>query len=243
MQVAEYIGLSQSAYSDWERGVTAIDSTSLGRLSDLLGVSADYILGKTGNASAPVVASRPGDKIAAEFARLRVALNDDGMDQLLNYGRYLAQQPELKRTGTDEPIDLPTIRHYFTGPAAGKAAPVMGEDYEEIVYPSDAPRGADFCVDVRGDSMEPYIKDGSRVYVRRDASLQQFDTGVFFYAGDVYIKQYNMDYSGGVNLLSANPRRADCNVRIDKENLQYLVCYGKVLLPRRLPDPNYGYIT
>ena len=119
----------------------------------------------------------------------------------------------------------------------------MGEDYEEIVYPDDAPRGADFCVDIRGDSMEPYIKDGSRVYVRRDASLQQFDTGVFFYAGDVYIKQYNMDYSGGVNLLSANPRRADCNVRIDKENLQYLVCYGKVLLPRRLPDPNYGYIT
>lgn len=43
--VAKYIGLSQSAYSDWERGISNIDSASLNRLAELFGVSIDYLMG------------------------------------------------------------------------------------------------------------------------------------------------------------------------------------------------------
>lgn len=45
-EVAKYIGLSQSAYSDWERGVSNIDSSSLTKLAGLLDVTVDYLLGK-----------------------------------------------------------------------------------------------------------------------------------------------------------------------------------------------------
>ena len=45
--VAEYIGLTQGAYSNWERGETKIDSLQLSRLAELFGVSVDYLLGKT----------------------------------------------------------------------------------------------------------------------------------------------------------------------------------------------------
>jgi repressor LexA len=45
-EVANFIGIGQSGYSDWERGKTSrIDPNSLAQLSQLLGVTVDYILG------------------------------------------------------------------------------------------------------------------------------------------------------------------------------------------------------
>ena len=46
VEVAKIIGLSQSSYSDWERGTTKIDNISLARLSELFEASTDYLLGK-----------------------------------------------------------------------------------------------------------------------------------------------------------------------------------------------------
>jgi len=46
-ELAAKIGITQSGYSDWERGETKIDGDSLAKLSAILGVSIDYIVGKT----------------------------------------------------------------------------------------------------------------------------------------------------------------------------------------------------
>lgn len=64
VEVAEKIGLSQSSYSYWERGTTKIDNISLTRLSELFGVSVDYLLGNVdtpiqGNVKVPVLGSIP----------------------------------------------------------------------------------------------------------------------------------------------------------------------------------------
>lgn len=45
-QVADFIGISQNNYSYWENGKVKIDSVSLQRLSNLFGVSVDYLLGR-----------------------------------------------------------------------------------------------------------------------------------------------------------------------------------------------------
>ncbi|HNX99609.1 MAG TPA: S24 family peptidase [Oscillospiraceae bacterium] len=232
--------VSAQAVGKWERDEATPNPETISKIAMIFGVSADVLLdNKAPKSTSAAPIFNPNDKIGQEMAHLRAALNDDGLDQWLNYGQYLTGKPELQRKDGDNILDLPKIRKYLTGPAAGKASPIQGEDYEDIPYPEDAPRGADFCVDVRGNSMEPYIKDGSTVYVRRGVSLQQFDVGVFFYSGDVYVKQICADYSGGVNLLSANPRREDANIRIEPSDASYLVCFGKVLLPHRLPEPNY----
>ena len=45
-QVAEFIGITQNAYSYWESGRNKIDNESLERLADFFGVSVDYLLGR-----------------------------------------------------------------------------------------------------------------------------------------------------------------------------------------------------
>jgi Predicted transcriptional regulators len=45
VEVAKYIGIGQGGYSCWENGINRIDNVSLARLSELFGVSVDYLLG------------------------------------------------------------------------------------------------------------------------------------------------------------------------------------------------------
>lgn len=131
------------------------------------------------------------------------------------------------------------IRHYLVPAAAGYASPIVGEEFEEIPLPVDAPAGADFCITIQGDSMEPYIHDGQMVFVKRGAQLQEFDVGVFYVDGDVFCKQWCVDFAGTLHLLSANPKRRDANIAIPHDAGRSCICFGKVLLPRRLPEPEY----
>ena len=49
VELAKQIGIGQSGYSDWERGITRIDSESLAKLSAIFSVSVGYILGEDEN--------------------------------------------------------------------------------------------------------------------------------------------------------------------------------------------------
>lgn len=48
--LANVLFVNQTAVSQWERGVTVPSSQMLARLSDMFGVSIDYLLGRTGQA-------------------------------------------------------------------------------------------------------------------------------------------------------------------------------------------------
>lgn len=184
-------------------------------------------------APAPSAAVSPE---AAPIVRVYNALNDKGQGELMRYGGYLAGQDEYR---AEKPKPIEYIKHYLVPAAAGYASPIEGDDYELIPRGSGVPFGADFCISIQGDSMEPYITDGSLVYVRRDSPLREFEVGVFFVDGDVFCKQWCVDYAGTLHLLSANPRRQDANISIAKGSGRSCICFGKVLLDKRLPRPQY----
>lgn len=115
----------------------------------------------------------------------------------------------------------------------------MYEDFELIPVGSDAPPGADFCVNMDDDSMEPYIKSGQSIYVQRNASLEEFDVGIFLVDGKMVCRQWCVDYAGTLHLISANPRRQDANISIPRSGGKDVVCCGKVLLNQKLPIPIY----
>ena len=177
------------------------------------------------------------EKMPREIDAVYDALNAAGQAELLRYGGELCAEAEYAKILS---LNSPRwIRHYTTAAAAGYAAPIEGEDYELIPCGEDVPLRADFCIDIDGDSMEPYIRHGQRIYVKRDESLRDFDVGVFFVDGDVYCKQWCRDYAGTVHLLSANPAREDASLHIPADSGRNVVFYGKVLLDRRLPPPSY----
>ena len=246
--VARLLNVSKSTVSAYCSGSQMPRMDKVEQLAHHFGVSRAALIGGEAAAPAPDLSSASSASPEAQIVNLRRpgpadtvynSLNEAGQTEFLRYGRYLAAQTEYR---SPEPQgEISYLKHYLVPAAAGYASPIQGEDYELIPRTPDTPALADFCITVRGDSMEPYIPDGSLVYVRRDAPLRECEAGVFFVDGDVYCKQWCVDYAGTLHLLSANPARQDANLTIPAGSGRSCVCFGKVLLPRRLPRPTYAF--
>lgn len=178
-------------------------------------------------------------KEAYDIAKRYDTLDDSVKGAVTAIIEYEEHRLAAKATKKSASTKIEYIRHYFIPAAAGYASPIEGSDYELIPRHDFVPRRADFCLDIQGDSMEPYIKDGQTVYVQRDVTPEAFDTGIFFIDGDVLCKQIFADCEGNIHLLSANPQRQDANRIIMSDATSTLVCFGKVLLPKKLPRPKY----
>ena len=232
VDVARLLGVSKAAVSAYVRGDQMPRMDKIETLARHYGVPRAALLSEPEGELIPAVSpSHPALMIYD-------SLNEAGRAEFIRYGRFLTKQPAYQVPEDARKVEY--IKHYLVPAAAGYAAPIEGEDYELVERDMDTPLEADFSITIRGDSMEPYIRDGSTVFVQRDAPLREFDVGVFFVDGDVFCKQWCVDYAGTLHLLSANPLRRDANIEIPREGGRSCVCFGKVLLPTRLPAPAYG---
>lgn len=152
------------------------------------------------------------------------------MDEELN---RMAELDELAKF--QEPEEEKHIPRYLSPYAAGVASPIFGEEYEDYTLQSGDPKGAVFAVKVQGDSMEPYIKDGSTVFCNKDPMLDG-DIGVFIVDGAGVIKQYHKE-GGIVYLFSLNRKRADADIMLPPSSGRNLSCQGRVITKRKFPVP------
>ena len=152
------------------------------------------------------------------------------MDEELN---RMAELDELAKFR--EPEEETVIPRYLSPYAAGVASPIFGEEYEDYTLQNGDPKGAMFAVKVQGDSMEPYIKDGSTVFCNKDP-LRDGDIGVFIVDGAGVIKQYHKE-GGIVYLFSLNRKRADADVMLPPSSGRNLSCQGRVITKRKFPIP------
>lgn len=237
-ELGKACGVTKQTIFKYETGVvTNIPLDKLMLISDALNVSAAYLMGWFDDPAETKAAPEPNEPVVKIYNRL----NARGKDEYIRYGNYLVSQDEYRADESEfAKPEIRYIRHYLTAAAAGYAAPIEGSDYEMIPADAKTPANADFAIDITGDSMEPYIHDGERVYVSRDTSnLKEGDVGIFFVDGDVYCKQWCIDYVGTLHLLSANPKRVDANVQVHRNSTRNVVCFGKVILPKKLPMPEY----
>ena len=213
---------AQTLYSIIRRDNMKIDFDVLLRICSVLGVPVDVFC-PDGARSLP--AADPADwALLAKFRAL------DGDGRALTETVLEHELARVRRAGSRERAGTRIIPLYLTPAAAGYASPALGDDYEDYTVPADCE--ADFAVRITGDSMVPLIADGEVVLVRR-SPIQTGDVGLFFVDGDMKCKQYVRDNYGTVYLVSANPLRADADVRIPPSSSVTLCCFGKVLLGRK----------
>lgn len=238
-RLAEELGRPYRTITNYENGEREPGHDYIIEIATKFGVSSDYILGLTDTSALPNNKKAPSD--LSEEA-LHVAKDYEGLDRhgrnmtkivITEEQKRMVEERRRRETGEAEPQGTRIIPLYYTPAAAGMASPAVGEDFDYIEISNDAPRNADFAVKIDGDSMEPYIMDGSIVYVNREP-LENGDVGIFYVDGDMLCKQYYKDDAGNVRLLSLNRARHDADrfisARGDDTVLTY---YGRVILPRR----------
>lgn len=126
---------------------------------------------------------------------------------------------------------IPLIGSSF---AAGRGDPDFGNPWEDYEVPIDTE--ADFAVRINGDSMEPYLPDGS-IQLCRKGDPTDGDVAALLLDGTFICKQVCKDMYGNLYLFSLNRNRSDADQTILHNSGQTVTCFGTVILPHKIPLP------
>lgn len=209
----------------YEKGSDNIKLSNLQKLSSFFGVSLEYLVNDAASS----------DDLDAQRILKKYSALSEASKQIANGvidGLYNLERAEAPKSG-----EIIYIKEYVTPAAAGYASPAEGEDYVLVPVTEDVPRGTDFAVRIQGDSMEPYIADGDRVFVKRTNEISDGDVGIFFVDGDMKCKQYCEDALGNIYLFSLNRDRQDADTFVSESGGICVYCFGKVLLSSKPPLP------
>jgi hypothetical protein len=114
------------------------------------------------------------------------------------------------------------------------------EEYMFLPVTEDVPAGAELCLRLDNDCMEPWFKKGELIYVSRAETPEEMQPGLFYYRGRVLCRQWCEDSAGALHLLCANPARESENLSLSRGEKAACLCLGRVLTKDRLPMPIYG---
>lgn len=121
--------------------------------------------------------------------------------------------------------DVPLLGTSF---AAGAGEIDTGNAWTTYTVPESSP--ADFAIRVNGDSMEPWLPDGSVALCKRE-NPRDGDVAALLVDGDFVVKQVCQDISGMLHLFSLNRARKNMDRHIPRDDIdRQIICFGTVLL-------------
>ena len=234
-EVATAIGVTESAYCGYETGKRQPDPIKISAIASVLGVSGDYLLetGYDENKKSPALSDE-----ANRIARQYDALDDHGRRVV----RVVIDEETVRMASEQDPPQpmtkiIPLLGSAF---AAGLGDPDFGNPWEDYEVPADSK--AEFAVRISGNSMEPYLPDGS-IQLARKTTPKDGEVGVFLLDGTLLVKQYCMDIRGSIYLFALNRERRDADVPVEVGEDRDLRCFGTILMQQRLPplptDPGW----
>ena len=212
-EIADALGESSGrVIYHWEKGSGRPDCDKLAKLCDLLGVSADELIG------CKVMHHRP---TATEWNMIQKyrALDEHGKEVV----DYLIEVEHKRIAVAEKKPKLRMLKiDYYTLPASAGTGNFLDSEFaEELLVPeSDIAEQADFVISVGGDSMEPIFHNGDKVFVEKCDSVDIGEIGIFVVNGDVYIKEL-----GNKCLISHNEKYTP--IRIGESDSVY--CCGRVI--------------
>ena len=222
-ELAYRAGLTQSTVDKITSGVN--DNPKLKTLQALC-----RVLGCTLNDLGDIADDGPSPE-AVTLAR--------GYDELDEYGKkavtaIFTVERSRRDADTAAPVTvlpMPTrvIPLFGNSFAAGLGDPDFGNAWEDYAIPADTQ--GDFAIRINGNSMEPYLPDGSiAIGVKRTPA--DGDVAALLLDGEFLCKQVCLDYKGDFHLFSLNRARKDADVHLSKDAERSLTCFGTILMDR-----------
>jgi len=213
-ELVSALPLNYSTYANYESGFREPNSEIIQMLARYFGVSIDYLLGSTEN-------RKKADEIAvltdAEHEHLMQyrTLDEHGRDIVdtlmkkecarINYPNE-RPMPETKQVVNKQWVSLQVYQQKTSAGLGNYLSEEGGKDFEVMRFMSTpVSLKADFCVRIKGDSMEPKICDGDVVFIKSMPKIEADCIGVFTYEGEVYCKRLRVDHKkSAVYLESVN---------------------------------------
>ena len=212
MQLAKLIGeKSGTVINNWESAIARPSVEKVPKLCQALHITPDFLFNVTGEH--PSVDEMT---MIHKYRRLD-SHGKSAVDSILEveYNRALSSQSKKQRARLLK-VD------FFNHPASAGTGNFLETEVPEELWVKETPaaESADFIIPITGDSMEPTLHSGDKVFVEKCSSVNVGDIGIFVVDGDVFVKEMGI----GV-LISHN--KAYKPITLRSEGSAY--CLGKVL--------------
>ena len=112
-------------------------------------------------------------------------------------------------------------------------------EFEFIEKADGVPEGTDYCLTLTDGAMEPFFRNGDKVYITQSTFPGEFQAGVFMVDGRVVCRQWCEDYSGALHLLCPDRKNAALNFTLSRSERGKCLCLGSVITREILPPPEY----
>ena len=243
-QLAEILEITPTRLNYWEKDKRQPDVPMIKALARALQVSADYLIGND-----PITNIKKAPSLSDEAMKLAkdydINLDDWGQKAVRGLAdteiarceaerlRQLTQQDaEFAADLAPRTKIIPLRGNSF---AVGRGDPDFGNPWEDYEVPIDTV--ADFAVRISGDSMEPYLPDGS-IQLCRKGDPSDGEVAALLVDGTFICKQVCKDMYGNLNLFSLNRARADADQTILRDSGRSVSCFGTVIMHERIPLPD-----
>lgn len=229
--LAEYVGISTSAISDWKKKNTNPSAENLSAIADFLNVSLKFLLtGEDRNESIQFT-----DDIKELISYYNV-LDERSKGKIIGKAEALAElaaerttkEQAVEKAKPDEQSELDepescTIT-YYDYPASAGTGLFLDETTAEDIAIAQTPEAlrATFAIPIKGNSMEPEFSDGDVVLVESCPCVSRGEIGIFMVDGEAFIKEF-----GGDCLISHNKAKEYKPIML--KNYTSSVCLGRVL--------------
>lgn len=206
----------------YKKGYANAKISTIRKIAKALGVTLDYLI-----EDAPEDKKSPG--ISAEaiiIAKQYDALDDHGRRVV----RAVMDEETVRMTApAEDGAETKIIPLLGSGFAAGLGDPDFGNPWEDYEVSADSP--AEFAVRISGNSMEPYLPDGSiQLAVKR--APRDGEVAALLVDGGFRVKQICEDSFGNLYLFSLNRARADADDTVLNDSGRDVKCFGTILMQR-----------
>ena len=211
-QLAEMIGVTKNAISNWEAGTNRPDLDTLPLLCEVLHVTADELLGR----NTPMV-SLDEQRLLRKYRRL----SPYDQKSITDFMELLSRNRLMERKDYCRNAFMPiNIAPYAMGAGLGEPLGDNTEQERIFVRVTRESSRADRVVRVNGDSMYPTFRDGDLLLVEETDAIKEGDIGIFVVAGEGFVKEYQRDG------LHSHNRRYNTILPADDDNTR---CIGRVI--------------
>lgn len=150
----------------------------------------------------------------------------DKIELMANYFNITKADLVEEPTRKTKKFEIPVLGYVRAGIPIEAVEEIL--DYEEISEDM-ARQGEYFALKIKGDSMEPRIREGDVVIVRKQSVVDNGDIAVVLVNGDDATVKKFFRYDNGISLISFNPNYDPFTYTPEQVNSMPVQVIGKVV--------------
>lgn len=229
--LAEKLHRTSTIFQDWKAGKSRPSYEQVQIVAEALGTTPEYLTGET-DEKKPVTNDEQAEKLAKMLSKdaLEIARMFEHANPML--------QNIIKSILNSEPVPeekkqtkiIPLFGQRYAAGVPEPSGDMFSQDYET------EDMRAEFAIHVNGDSMEPYLHDGSiALGVKRYPN--DGEVGAFFLDGGFLVKQCCVDSQSNVYLFALNRDRKEADDIVWANSGRDLRVVGTILMDKKIPLP------